>query len=320
MLRTTGKLARRAALACMVLSVSAALPASAACIPDMSSVTYSRTVTSQFINDPDRQLFSAKTAHIRFDCSKTVDVAVTPTFSGLRYVRRINGDPAYEMTPDSPLVVLRLYVMQYDETGGLVEGVDPPALDASLTTPLNLQAGHAIVQVALEVYTRGGAMRPAPQRHVGSVRIGNQAVAEFGFDLGYDFLGSTCALIDAQVTLDPVAADLLDRQITAGERVFHVGMDCRTVPGRPIALEINDANDRNSTSDVLRPTTASGARGVGLQLLYGGLPLRMGTVWGHSPSTGGPERIPFSARYIRTGGELTPGSLSAEAILTANYY
>ncbi len=238
----------------------------------------------------------------------------------MRYVRHIDGDPAYEMTPDSPLVVLRLQLYQYDETGVPVEGVEPPALDANRMMPLYLQAGHALLQVKLDVYTRGGAMRPAAQRHIGSVLIGDGNDAEFRFDLGYDFLGSTCALTNAQVRLDPVAADLLDRQTAAGEKSFHVGMDCGTVPGRPIALEINDAHDRSNTSDVLHPAPVSAARGVGLQVMYDGLPLRMGTVWGHSPSKGAPERIPFSARYIRTGGEMTPGMLSAEAVLTANYY
>ncbi len=310
----------RAALACAFLSVAAAFPASAECIPDVALVTYSRTVTSQFISEPDRPLFSAPTGLIRFNCSRSGDVDVFPSFSGMRYVRHINGNPAYETAPDSPLVTLRLRLYQYDEFGDPVEGVDPPALDANRRLPLYLQKGHALIQISLEVFARGGAMRPASQRQVGSVFIGNQNVAEFRFDLGYDFLGSTCTLTDARVLLDTIAADLLAQHATAGEKAFSVGMDCGPVSGRPVALEISDAHDRSSTSDVLRATPESSARGVGMQLLYGGQPLRMGTVWGHSLSTGAPERIPFSARYIRTSEDLTPGSINAEAVLTANYY
>ena len=307
-------------VATAVLLLGTALPGMAACVPNVPLVSFSRTVSAPFFNEPDRPLFQAITGNVDFSCSAPGVLDALPVFSGMRYVRHIDGEPAYEMGPESPLVVMRLEMAEYDASGTPIESVEHPALESNKNNPRYVQGARVVLYVNLQFYSRGGTMRPLPQQSAGSVQVGNSDVAEFRFDLGYDFVGTTCALTDARVGLDPVDLRLLASQPSAGEKAFDVAMDCGAAAGRPISLEITDAQNRGNMSDVLTATPASTTQGVGLQILRNGAPLQMGTVWAHSASTGMPERVPFSARYVRTAGDLGAGSISAEAVLTANYY
>lgn len=293
--------------------------AHAVCVPDIPSVTYAQTVPVRFVQEPDVLLHEAGSSTISMRCDLDETLVVSPRLFGLKYVRDIDGWPAFEISPDSPLVQLVIDATSLDGS----EGMEPWPID-----PLN-DSGHWIegatggseFNFRLNFYSRGGPMRPQLQRALGSVQIqGSGGMGEFHFEIGYEFQGTTCALMDASPVLDPISADVLDASGTGGEKDFTVQMDCG-VPGRSVSLEIHDASDRSNSSDILAPAAGTSAQGVGLQVLHNGLPLPMGRVWAHTDSTGASERIPFTARYIRLPSEpLLVGDIVGQAVLVANYY
>ncbi len=293
--------------------------AHAVCVPDVSSVTYSQTVPVRFVQEPDVLLHQAGSATITLHCDAEENLVVAPRLMGLRYVRDIDGWPAFEISPDSPLVQLLIDALPLDGS----EGVEPWPIDPlnDFTHWIGGSSGGSEFRFRLHFFSRGGPMRPQLQRALGSVQVqGTGGTGEFHFEIGYEFQGATCALMDASPLLDPIHADVLEASGTGGEKDFTVQMDCG-VPGRPVSLEIYDASDRSNSSDILAPAAGSSAQGVGLQVLHNGLPLPMGRVWAHTDSTGASERIPFAARYIRLPSEpLVAGEIVGQAVLVANYY
>lgn len=295
--------------------------AHAVCVPDVPSVTYAQTVPVRFVQEPDVLLHRASSSIINLYCDTDEDVLIAPRLTGLRYVRDIDGFPAYEISPDSPLVQLVFHAAPLNGTEGPEWPIDALS-DHSWGVPGDSVEGPggAAFQFRLEFYSRGGPMRPQLQRSLGSVQVLGSSSVEFHFEIGYEFQGTTCALMDASPVLDPISADALDASGTGGAKDFTVQMDCG-VPGRPVSLEIYDATDRSNMSDILAPAAGSSAQGVGLQVLHNGLPLPMGRVWAHTDSTGASERIPFTARYIRVPSEpLLAGDIVGQAVLVANYY
>lgn len=289
--------------------------AHAVCVPDAPSVTYAQTVPVRFVHGPDVLLHTASAPIITYQCDSNEDAILRPRLMGLTYVRDIDSEPAYELSPDSPLVVLSFW-NEPDNGGEGLEG----AIDAMRDSSWYFEAAGNRTRAILRFYSRGGPMRPQTQRPLGSVQVLGSGSAEFHFELGYEFQGTTCALMDASPVLDPISAAALDATGTGGAKDFTVQMDCG-VPGRPVSLEIHDATDRSNMSDILVPAAGSSAQGVGLQVLHNGLPLPMGRVWAHTDSTGASERIPFTARYIRLTGEpLLAGEIIGQAVLVANYY
>ena len=293
--------------------------AQAVCVPHIPSVTYAQTVPVRFEQEPDVLLHEAGSAAITLHCDADEDLVVAPRLNGMRYVRDIDGWPAFEMSPDSPLVQLLIDAVPLDGS----EGMEPWPIDAlnDSTHWIGGDTGGSEFRFRLHFYSRGGPMRPQLQRALGSVQVqGSGGTGAFYFEIGYEFQGTTCALMDASPVLDPIRADALEATGTAGKKDFTVQMDCG-VPGRPVSLEIHDASDRSNTSDILAPAAGSSAQGVGLQVLHNGLPLPMGRVWAHTDSTGASERIPFTARYIRLASEpLRAGDIVGQAVLVANYY
>lgn len=293
--------------------------AQAVCVPDIPSVTYAQTVPVRFVQEPDVLLHQAGSSTITLRCDADEDVVVAPRLLGLKYVRDIDGWPAFETSPDSPLVQLLIDAMPLDDS----EGVEPFPIDAlkDFSQWIWGDTGGSEFRFRLHFFSRGGPMRPQLQRAMGSVQVqGSGGTGEFHFEIGYEFQGTTCALMDASPVLDPIRADVLDASGTGGEKDFTVQMDCG-VPGRPVSLEIYDASDRSNSSDILAPAAGTSAQGVGLQVLHNGLPLPMGRVWAHTDSTGASERIPFTARYIRLASEpLRAGDIVGQAVLVANYY
>lgn len=288
--------------------------AHAACVPDVPSVTFAQTVPVRFVHEPDVLLHRARSSNIVYRCNAAEDAVLRPMLPGLTYVRDIDGAPAYEISPDSPLVTISFESFPDDGS----EGIEAP-LDALRGNPWYFPAAGSEMAVTLDFYSRGGPMRPQAQRALGAVQVQGSSAAEFRFEIGYEFHGTTCTLSNANVVLDPVPARVLDTQIAAGQKDFIVMMNCG-VPGRPVSLEIFDATDRGNTTTQLAPAAGSEAEGVALQILHKGSVLPMGRVWAHTDSTGAQESIDFAARYIRVPGELKAGVILGEAVLVANYY
>ncbi|WP_159091852.1 fimbrial protein [Stenotrophomonas sp. ZAC14D2_NAIMI4_7] len=278
-------------------------------------MSYAQTVPVRFVEAPDVLLHTAASEGISFVCDHREDASLRPLIAGLNYVRHIDGAPAYEISQDSPLVVV-WFASEFDDGSEALEG----PLDAFGQNSWHFPLGKSQTWAKLFFYSRGGPMRPQLQRSLGSVQVDGSGGAEFRFDIGYEFHGTTCALSNANVVLDPIPAQDLDAASTAGDKDFVVTMSCG-VPGRPVSLQIHDATDRGNASDVLAPAAGSGTQGVGLQIMHKGFALPMGRVWAHTESTGAAEDIAFTARYLRLPGKpLVPGAIIGEAILLADYY
>ncbi|WP_313301761.1 fimbrial protein [Stenotrophomonas sp.] len=282
-----------------------------------------------FTEQPDRWLGRVE-GMVALLCDDAGDDAydMLPTLAGLRYVREINvwGYPgaAYELSPESPLIVLTYGQAACDEMMPECGMEEQPVGDFSLRDGVLRQAGigtGARKEIYLEVtaYSRGGQMQPLSPRSAGMVTttIGGSS-ARHHLNLGFRFRAQTCAVTPHDVVLDDVDARTLDVQGTAGSKDFNVTVNC-AAGGRPLTLELRDVNDLASTADSLAPAPGTTASGVVLQILQQGVPVVMQRPWTSGDTVAGGLQVPFQARYVRTADSLRTGLIKGEAVLTAEY-
>ncbi|CAI2448629.1 fimbrial protein [Serratia liquefaciens] len=108
---------------------------------------------------------------------------------------------------------------------------------------------------------------------------------------------------------------------TAGDKTFDIGLNCDKGARINVALAGTQNTDTTDTS-VLALTNAGQtgtAKGVGVQLLYGGVPLKINNNIVLKTSVGGQETLPFTARYYQTNNLLGPGKANSSATLNITY-
>ncbi|MNG66106.1 Fimbria adhesin protein precursor [compost metagenome] len=108
---------------------------------------------------------------------------------------------------------------------------------------------------------------------------------------------------------------------TAGDKTFNLGLSCDKDANINVALAGSQNADTADTS-VLALTNAgqSGtAKGVGVQLLYGSVPLKLNNNILLKTSAGGQETLPFSARYYQTQTAIGAGLANSSATLNITY-
>lgn len=282
-----------------------------------------------FTEQPDRRLgyIEGKVALL---CDDAGDNAydMLPTLAGLRYVREINlwGYPgaAYELSPESPLIVLTFRQAACDEIEPECGMEELPEGDFSLRDGVLRQAGIGLgarkeIHVEVTAYSRGGQMQPLSPRSAGMITttIGGSS-ARHHLNLGFRFRAQTCAVTPRDVSLDDIDARTLDAQHAAGSKDFTVGVSC-AAGGRPLTLELRDVHDLASIADTLAPAPGSTASGVVLQILQQGVPVAMQQPWVNGDTVAGGMQVPFQARYVRTADPLRTGLIKGEAVLTAEY-
>lgn len=128
------------------------------------------------------------------------------------------------------------------------------------------------------------------------------------------------------VTLGPTpAARFTGPGSTAGQTDFALELACQ---GGDANTRLNafvtliDATDPANTSEQLSLTRDSTARGIAIQILRNGTPVRHREQkwWAGQVVQGqGNLRIPLSARYVQTAQSVQPGSANARAIFTLSY-
>jgi len=120
--------------------------------------------------------------------------------------------------------------------------------------------------------------------------------------------------------------DVLDIKFTAigatvGDKSFDVGLTCDKEARINVALAGTQNSDTTDTS-VLALTNAGQAgtaSGMGVQLLYGGTPLKINNNIVLKTTPGGQETLPFTARYYQTNKVVTPGKANSSATLNITY-
>ncbi|WBL72579.1 fimbrial protein [Serratia liquefaciens] len=109
--------------------------------------------------------------------------------------------------------------------------------------------------------------------------------------------------------------------LTLGDKSFDLGLNCDKDAKINVALAGTQNSDTAETS-VLALTNAGQtgtAKGVGVQLLYGGTPLKINNTILLKTSSGGQETLPFSARYYQTNKLVMPGKANSSATLNITY-
>lgn len=108
---------------------------------------------------------------------------------------------------------------------------------------------------------------------------------------------------------------------TAGDKSFDLGLSCDNGANINVSLAGSQNTDTNDTS-VLALTNAGQngtASGVGVQLLYGGTPLKINNNLLLKTSAGGQETLAFSARYYQTQTTVGSGLANSSATLNITY-
>jgi type 1 fimbria pilin len=108
---------------------------------------------------------------------------------------------------------------------------------------------------------------------------------------------------------------------TEGDKSFDVGLTCDKNAKVNVSLSGTQNTDSKESSILaLTSAGASGiATGVGVQLLYGDVPLKLNSNVRLKTSDGGKETLAFSARYYQTKKMVTAGKANATATLNITY-
>lgn len=114
---------------------------------------------------------------------------------------------------------------------------------------------------------------------------------------------------------------------TAAMKPFYISVNCNT-PFK-IGMTFTDNNNPSQSTNVLTPSAASTAKGVGIQLKYNNTIIKYGPdnitpgtlnqIMLNNSSISGTQNFPFTASYVRTGTTIVPGTLGATATFTLSY-
>ncbi|CAI1533257.1 Type-1A pilin [Serratia quinivorans] len=108
---------------------------------------------------------------------------------------------------------------------------------------------------------------------------------------------------------------------TAGGKSFDLGLTCDKDARINLSLAGTQNTDtsKNSVLALTGTGQAGTATGVGVQLLYGGLPLQINNNILLKTSAGGQETLPFTARYYQTLASIGAGLANSSATLNITY-
>ncbi|AZD09520.1 PhfB [Pseudomonas chlororaphis] len=107
----------------------------------------------------------------------------------------------------------------------------------------------------------------------------------------------------------------------AAIRNFFISLNCDA--NAQVDVKLDATADSSGVPGVVAlsaPTTGSAASGVGVQILYNGSPVTLGTAFRvNNPATAGRRDIPFIARYYQTSPNILAGKANATATFTVTY-
>ncbi|CAI2026900.1 Type-1A pilin [Serratia quinivorans] len=133
-----------------------------------------------------------------------------------------------------------------------------------------------------------------------------------------------CSLTSTSINVplgDVLASKFTGVGVTAGDKSFDLGLTCDKDAKINVSLAGTQNTDTSETS-VLALTSAGQtgtASGVGVQLLYGGTPLKINNNILLKTSAGGQETLPFTARYYQTLADISAGLANSSATLNITY-
>lgn len=139
---------------------------------------------------------------------------------------------------------------------------------------------------------------------------------------GSSVASSTCTLSSTSISvpIGNIAGTKFSKiGSTAGDKSFDIGLKCDKNANINVSMT-GTQNKDTAEKSVLALTTGGNAQGIGVQLLYGGTPLTLGSNLAlKTASSGGAETLPFTARYYQTQSTVIAGTANATATLTFTY-
>lgn len=224
-----------------------------------------------------------------------IRVLNTKHYSGIGYygnpavLDRMNGYPSYQYA--SVPIMAELIKTGDIKSGTLASGeigeyyaADSAYNKIALVTKIMMQGGGNITQVSCTVTTSGL-----------SFNLPDVNVNEFGSTVGFS----------------PPETDTQD-----------LGLECDA--GANINAELSGVKNPDLNDASVLALTGQGnadvAKGVGIQLLYNGKPLKINKALELKTSAGGVESLPITARYYQTLGEVQNiGKANSSATLVLTY-
>jgi type 1 fimbria pilin len=135
-----------------------------------------------------------------------------------------------------------------------------------------------------------------------------------------------CSLNSSTITVplpDALGSEFTAIGTTKGERTFTIDLNCDA--GARINASLSGTQSAETSNDSILALSGAGtsgvAKGIGIQLLYDGTPLKLNNNIVLKTSAGGQEFPPgtFTARYFQTKDNVTAGSANATATLNITY-
>ncbi|KVQ62257.1 hypothetical protein WT22_01800 [Burkholderia territorii] len=140
-----------------------------------------------------------------------------------------------------------------------------------------------------------------------------------GLDAVVDMPAVTASSFGGVGSVSPQAAQSFSVKLNCDENVR-------------VHATMTDANDPANVSDVLSLSPESTASGVGIRILRnnGTVPVRFGPDSSNpgttnqwyittTPSTGGSVTVPFVAKYVKSGQQVSTGTVKARSTITFSY-
>ncbi|MEX3242680.1 fimbrial protein [Serratia quinivorans] len=207
------------------------------------------------------------------------------------------------------------------------KGTDTQKVISSASAGVN--PGWSNFNIQIQLYKIGDIASGVLSGKIGALGTGtNTALTNWSNEIPITITGTITALA-CSLTNTTISVPLGDVQssafsgitTTAGDKTFNLGLSCDKDANINVALAGTQNMDTADTS-VLALTNAgqSGtAKGVGVQLLYGGVPLKLNNNILLKTSVGGQETLPFSARYYQTQTAIGAGLANSSATLNITY-
>lgn len=133
---------------------------------------------------------------------------------------------------------------------------------------------------------------------------------------------STCTLSNTSINVplgNIVSNKFTGVGSTVGSKSFDIGLKCDKNAKINVSLAGTQNKDTTEKS-VLALTAGGNVRGIGVQLLYGDVPLTLGSNLAlKTSSAGGTETLAFTARYYQTQSAVYAGTGNTTATLTFTY-
>lgn len=185
---------------------------------------------------------------------------------------------------------------------------------------------YVLVSVQIQLFKTGNMKAGVLSGQVGSVIGKDQSstYAEIPIYITGTLTKIGCTLNSTNINVP--LGDVLNSRFTGvgsttGDKSFDLGLSCDKDAKINLSLAGSQNADTSETS-VLALTNAGQqgtASGVGVQLLYGGTPLKLNNNLLLRTSAGGQETLAFSARYYQTKSAVGVGTANSSATLNITY-